>query len=70
MLQSAQKQATGIEALIQTIENSLLVQGTQDSVFSARQRHIDALAEAHNALSESLLAVRSITMPQSYWPKI
>ena len=50
------KTGDGIEALIQTIENSLLVQGTQDSVFSARQRHIDALAEAHNALSESLLA--------------
>ncbi len=50
------KTGDGIEALIQTIENSLLVQGTQDSVFSARQRHIDALSEAHNALSESLLA--------------
>ena len=50
------KTGDGIEALIQTIENSLLVQGTQDSVFSARQRHIDALSEAHNALSESLIA--------------
>ena len=50
------KTGDGIEALIQTIENSLLVQGTQDSVFSARQRHIDALSEAHNTLSESLLA--------------
>ena len=49
------KTGDGVEALIQTIENSLLVQGTQDSVFSARQRHIDALSEAHNALSESLL---------------
>tara|TARA_B100000035_G_scaffold275481_1_gene252485 strand:+ start:610 stop:1956 length:1347 start_codon:yes stop_codon:yes gene_type:complete len=50
------KTGDGIEALIQTIENSLLVQGTQDSVFSARQRHIDALSEAHSALSESLIA--------------
>jgi len=50
------KTGDGIDALIQTIENSLLVQGTQDSVFSARQRHIDALSEAHSALSESLIA--------------
>ena len=50
------KTGDGIEALIQTIENSLLVQGTQDSVFSARQRHIDALSEAHSALSKSLIA--------------
>ena len=50
------KTGDGIEALIQTIENSLLVQGTQDSVFSARQRHLDALSEAHSALSESLIA--------------
>ena len=50
------KTGDGIETLIQTIENSLLVQGTQDSVFSARQRHIDALSEAHSALSESLIA--------------
>ena len=50
------KTGDGIKALIQTIENSLLVQGTQDSVFSARQRHIDALSEAHSALSESLIA--------------
>jgi tRNA modification GTPase len=42
--------------LIQTIEDSLLVQGAQDSVFSARQRHVDALSEAHHALTESLLA--------------
>ena len=46
----------GVDALIQTIENSLLVQGAQDSVFSARQRHVDALLEAHHALTESLLA--------------
>ena len=50
------KTGDGIETLIQIIENSLLVQGTQDSVFSARQRHIDALSEAHSALSESLIA--------------
>ena len=50
------KTGDGIETLIQTIENSLVVQGTQDSVFSARQRHIDALSEAHSALSESLIA--------------
>ena len=50
------KKGDGIDALIQTIEDSLLVQGAQDSVFSARQRHVDALLEAHHALTESLLA--------------
>ena len=50
------KTGDGIDALIQTIEDSLLVQGAQDSVFSARQRHVDALSEAHHALTESLLA--------------
>ena len=50
------KEGDGIDALIQTIEDSLLVQGAQDSVFSARQRHVDALLEAHHALTESLLA--------------
>ncbi len=50
------KQGDGIDALIQTIEGSLLIQGAQDSVFSARQRHVDALSEAHHALTESLLA--------------
>jgi len=49
------KKGDGINALIQTIEGSLLVQGAQDSVFSARQRHVDALLEAHHALTESLL---------------
>ena len=46
----------GVDALIQTIENSLLVQGGQESVFSARKRHVDALSEAHQALTDSLLA--------------
>ena len=50
------KKGDGIDALIQTIEDSLLVQGAQDSVFSARQRHVDALSEAHHAFTESLLA--------------
>ena len=50
------KKGDGINALIQTIEGSLLVQGAQDSVFSARQRHVDALLKAHHALTESLLA--------------
>ena len=50
------KKGEGIDALIQTIEDSLLVQGAQDSVFSARQRHVDALLEAHHALTESLVA--------------
>ena len=50
------KNGDGINALIQTIEDSLLVQGAQDSVFSARQRHVDALYEAHHALTKSLLA--------------
>ena len=50
------KKGDGIDALIQTIEDSLLVQGAQDSVFSARQRHVDALSEAHHALTESLIA--------------
>ena len=50
------KNGDGINALIQTIEGSLLVQGAQESVFSARQRHVDALLEAHHALTESLLA--------------
>jgi tRNA modification GTPase len=50
------KKGDGINALIQTIEDSLLVQGAPDSVFSARQRHVDALSEAHYALTESLLA--------------
>ena len=50
------KEGDGINALIQTIEDSLLVQGAQDSVFSTRQRHVDALSEAHHALTETLLA--------------
>lgn len=50
------KKGDGIDALIQIIEDSLLVQGAQDSVFSARQRHVDALSEAHHALTESLIA--------------
>ena len=50
------KTGDGINALIQTIEDSLLVQGAQDSVFSARQRHVDALSEAHHTLTESLIA--------------
>lgn len=50
------KKGDGIDALIQTIEDSMLVQGAQDSVFSARQRHVDALSEAHHALTESLIA--------------
>ena len=50
------KKGDGIDALIQTIEDSILVQGAQDSVFSARQRHVDALSEAHLALKQSLLA--------------
>ena len=50
------KTGHGINALIQTIEDSLLVQGAQDSVFSARQRHVDALSEAHHTLTESLIA--------------
>ena len=50
------KKGDGIDALIQTIEDSLLVQGAHDSVFSARQRHVDTLSEAHHALTESLNA--------------
>ena len=50
------KKGDGMDALIQTIEDSLLVKASQDSVFSARQRHVDALSEAHHALTESLLA--------------
>ena len=50
------KKGDGIDALIQTIEDSLLVQGAQDSAFSARQRHVDALSEAHHALTDSLIA--------------
>ena len=50
------KNGDGIDALIQTIEDSLLVQGAHDSVFSARQRHVDTLSEAHHALTESLIA--------------
>ena len=50
------KKGSGIDALIQTIEDSLLVQGAQDSVFSARQRHVDALSKAHRTLTESLIA--------------
>jgi tRNA modification GTPase len=50
------KRGDGIDALIKTIEDSLLVQGAQDSVFSARQRHVDALSDAHDALTDSLLA--------------
>jgi len=53
------KKGDGIDALIQTIENSLLVQGAQDSVFSARQRHVDALSDAHHALTESLLTFQN-----------
>ena len=50
------KKGDGMYALIQTIEDSLLVKAAQDSFFSARQRHVDALSEAHHALTESLLA--------------
>ena len=53
------KQGDGIEALIQTIEDSLLVQGAQDSVFSARQRHVDALSQAHQALQNLYLPSNS-----------
>ena len=53
------KKGDGINALIQTIEDSLLVQGAQDSVFSARQRHVDALSDAHHVLTESLLAFQN-----------
>ena len=37
------------------IEDALLAKGAQDSIFSARQRHVDALSDAHLALKESLL---------------
>ena len=50
------KKGYGIDALIQTIEDSLLVQGAQDSVFSARRRHVDVLSKAHHTLTESLIA--------------
>ena len=50
------KTGDGINALIQTIEDSLLVEGAQDSAFSVRQRHVDALSEAHHTLTESLVA--------------
>ena len=50
------KVGDGIEELIKSIEEALLVHGASDSQFSARQRHVDALNEANRALSESLLA--------------
>ena len=50
------KNGDGIDALLRVVEESLLIQGTQNSQFSARKRHVDALSEAHDALSESLLA--------------
>ena len=50
------KVGDGIDELIKSIEEALLVQGASDSQFSARQRHVDALNEANRALSESLLA--------------
>ena len=50
------KLGDGINDLIQTIEDTLITRGSQDSQFSARQRHVDALIEAHEALSESLMA--------------
>ena len=50
------KNGDGIDVLLRVVEESLLIQGTQNSQFSARQRHVDALSEAHDALSESLLA--------------
>ena len=50
------KNGDGIDALLRVVEESLLIQGTQNSQFSARQRHVDALSEAHDTLSESLLA--------------
>ena len=50
------KNGDGIDALLRVVEESLLIQGTQNSQFSARQRHVDALSEADDALSESLLA--------------
>ena len=50
------KSGDGIDALLRVVEESLLIQGTQNSQFSARKRHVDALSEAHDALSESLLA--------------
>ena len=50
------KVGDGIEELIKSIEEALLVQGASDSQFSARQRHVDALNEANRTLSESLLA--------------
>ena len=50
------KTGEGLSTLTHTIETLLLGEGHQDSEFSARQRHVDALANANEKLADALAA--------------
>ncbi|MDC6459394.1 tRNA uridine-5-carboxymethylaminomethyl(34) synthesis GTPase MnmE [Luminiphilus sp.] len=44
----------GLDELTSIVEESLLIDGHQHSMFSARQRHVNALAEAEQLLADAL----------------
>jgi tRNA modification GTPase len=44
----------GLDELASIVEETLLISGHQHSMFSARQRHVDALAEAEQLLAHAL----------------
>jgi tRNA modification GTPase len=50
------KTGDGLSTLTETIETLLLGQGHQNSQFSARQRHVEALADANEKLTDALAA--------------
>ena len=50
------KTGEGLSTLTKTIEALLLGEGHQNSQFSARQRHVEALSDANEKLAEALAA--------------
>ena len=44
----------GLDELASIVEETLLINGHQHSMFSARQRHVDALTEAEQLLAHAL----------------
>ena len=50
------KTGEGLSTLTKTIETLLLGDGHQNSQFSARQRHVEALADANGKLADALAA--------------
>lgn len=50
------KTGEGLSALTETIETLILGEGHQDSQFSARQRHVEALSDANEKLAAALSA--------------